>query len=288
MSEYKLLLIDDDEADVLTFQRSLRKSEILHQLSICYNADEALKAIENTSFDCIFLDYLLPGIDGLQLLRKLRDMSINTPVAVMTSQGDEKIAVEMLDFSKIEAGKVTFENIDFDLRHKMEELRKTFDHRTKEKGIGFEIEIDNKIPPAIKGDPFRLNQVLFKLVGNAIKFTSEGFIKVAANLIMEKENLLTLEFSVQDTGIGIPFNAQEKIFESFTQANAENSRKYGGTGLGLTITKNLVQLQGGKLSLISTIGGGTTFFATINYQIGNALNLEENKKRKRSQQTYQI
>ncbi len=279
MSKYKLLLIDDDQVEVLTFQRSLRKSEIPHQLNICYNADEALKAIENTSFDCIFLDYLLPGIDGLQLLRKLRAKPINTPVAVMASQGDEKIAVEMLDFSKIEAGKVTFENIDFDLRQRMAELRKTFDHRTKEKGIEFEIEIDSKIPPVIKGNPFRLNQILFNLVGNAIKFTSEGFIKVVANLIKEKENKLTLQFSVQDTGIGIPFNAQERIFESLTQVNTDTSRKYGGTGLGLAITKNLVQLQGGKLSLISTVGEGTTFFATINYQIGNALNLNENKKK---------
>jgi CheY-like chemotaxis protein len=117
------------------------------------------------------------------------------------------------------------------------------------------------------------------LVGNAIKFTSEGFIKVSASLIEQKENILTLKFSVQDTGIGIPLNAQAKIFESFTQANTDTTRKYGGTGLGLAITKNLVQLQGGELSLISTVGAGTTFFATINYQIGNALNLEEKKKK---------
>lgn len=96
MLDYKLLLIDDDEVDVMTFQRALRKSELPHHLTICYNADEALSAIENNSFDCIFLDYLLPGIDGLQLLMKMREMAVNTPVAVMTSQGDEKIAVEMI------------------------------------------------------------------------------------------------------------------------------------------------------------------------------------------------
>ena len=96
MPDYKLLLIDDDEVDVMTFQRSLRKSELPHHLTICYNADEALSAIEHNAFDCIFLDYLLPGIDGLQLLMKMRDMAVNTPVAVMTSQGDEKIAVEMI------------------------------------------------------------------------------------------------------------------------------------------------------------------------------------------------
>ena len=95
-SGYKILLIDDDEVDVKTFQRTLGKVDMPHQLTIAYNAAEALAAIANQSFDCIFLDYLLPGIDGLQLLVKLREMSISTPVAVMTSQGDEKIAVEMI------------------------------------------------------------------------------------------------------------------------------------------------------------------------------------------------
>jgi CheY-like chemotaxis protein len=116
-------------------------------------------------------------------------------------------------------------------------------------------------------------------VGNAIKFTSEGYIKVSAKLLTQKENQLTLQFSVKDTGIGIPQSAQAKIFESFTQANTDTTRKYGGTGLGLAITKNLVQLQGGELSLTSAVGEGTTFFATINYQIGNAINLEEKKKK---------
>jgi|688.fasta_scaffold02577_6 signal transduction histidine kinase/DNA-binding NarL/FixJ family response regulator len=523
-SAYKLLLIDDDEVDVKTFQRTLRKVDMPHQLTMAYNAAEALSAIANQSFDCIFLDYLLPGIDGLQLLVKLREMSISTPVAVMTSQGDEKIAVEMikngafdyftkseinpdkiskvvfsavrlsdadkqriiaektiiennnrlnailestrnliyafdknfkliafnssfkeniehlarknssvtsnihlndlplsedrkktlikniersllgeqftvlekvsfsnnplkiapwyettfnpilesntqvsgvaiysqdvsenkniqedllqakndavaaaqakseflsnmsheirtpmnaiigltellleenfegtnleniksikysadnllviindiLDFSKIEAGKVTFENIDFNLRKRMTELRKTFEHRTKEKGIDFKIEVQDAIPAVIKGDPYRLNQILFNLVGNAIKFTSEGLIKVSVNVLAQKENLLTLQFAVEDSGIGIPESAQAKIFESFTQANTNTSRKYGGTGLGLAITKNLVKLQGGEISLKSSVGQGTTFYVTINYSIGNLENLEEKQSK---------
>ncbi len=93
---FKLLLVDDNELDVLNFQRNIKKTDLRTKIDICYNATEALNKLANNSYDCIFLDYLLPDIDGLQLLRKLRDMAINTPVSVMTSQGDEKIAVEMI------------------------------------------------------------------------------------------------------------------------------------------------------------------------------------------------
>ncbi len=91
----KLLLIEDDDVDIMTFQRAMRKADLLHTLEVCKNADEALNAVGNDSFDCIFLDYQLPGVDGLQLLMKMREMSVQTPVAVMTSQGDEKIAVKV-------------------------------------------------------------------------------------------------------------------------------------------------------------------------------------------------
>lgn len=513
-SEYKLLLIDDDEVDVMTFQRAIRKTDLKYTLAVCYNANEALKALEQEVFDCIFLDYLLPGIDGLQLLRKLRDASINTPVAVMTSQGDEKIAVEMikngafdyftkseisvdkiskvifsavrlynaeqqkaraeraiiennnrlnailestrnliyafdqslnlisfnssfkenvehllrtqglvktdinlndipinenwkrtlianierclkgeqftvleqvsfsnnqskeipwyettynpiinsagavtgvaiysqdvtenkkieqdllqarneaiaaaqakseflsnmsheirtpmnaiigltellmeekledavkenvrsikysadnllviindiLDFSKIEAGKVTFENISFDLRLRLTELRKTFEHRTREKGLDLQIEVDPQLPGTIMGDPYRLNQILFNLVGNAIKFTSEGYVKVKVSLTDGTNQKKWVCFEVSDTGIGISQSQQSKIFDSFTQANTDTTRKYGGTGLGLAITRNLVQLQGGQIGVRSELGKGTNFEVKLPFAEGS-------------------
>ncbi len=521
---YRLLLIDDDEVDVMTFERALKKTDLKYSLDICNDAAETLSAVEKNTYDCIFLDYQLPGVDGLQLLMKMRVLNVNTPVAVMTSQGDEKIAVEMikngafdyfnkydinpdkiskviitairlwdserqralaekkivennnrlnailestrnliyafdkklnlisfnssfkeniehllkinelvnidvnlqdlplgedrkkslisnierclkgeqftvleqvsfsntdtelpwyettfnpifnsvgevtgvaiysqdvtenkkfehellqakndaiaaaqtkseflsnmsheirtpmnaiigltgllleekfegttleniksikysadnllviindiLDFSKIEAGKVTFEKIDFDLRLRMTELRKTFEHRTQEKGLAFEIEIEKEIPPVIKGDPYRLNQILFNLVGNAIKFTSEGFIKVSVKIVDNTNGNISLEFDVRDSGIGIPESQQSKIFESFTQANTDTTRKYGGTGLGLAITKNLIQLQGGDIKIKSKVGEGTSFIATIPFSLSDVNALENIKDQK--------
>ncbi|MFY8109709.1 MAG: response regulator [Bacteroidia bacterium] len=519
---YKLLLIEDDDVDIMTFQRAIRKAELNHTLSVCKNANEALETVSADSFDCIFLDYQLPGVDGLQLLMKMRDMNVRTPVAVMTSQGDEKIAVQMikngafdyftkaeintdkiskvvitairlsdserqrekaereiiennnrlnailestrnliyavdiklnlisfnssfkeniehllktygivksdinlndlpisldrkdkmigninrclkgeqfqaleqvsfsnsrvdtpwyettynpiinsngevtgaaiysqdvtenkkfehellqakndaiaaanakseflsnmsheirtpmnaiiglsellleegftgttlenlksikysadnllviindiLDFSKIEAGKITFESIDFDLRHRMNELKRTFDHRAHEKGLEFNVNVESNVPPALKGDPYRLNQILFNLVGNALKFTSHGQVDVTVKIELQTNTHINLRFDVTDSGIGIPQDKQDKIFESFTQANTDTTRKYGGTGLGLAITKNLTQLQGGEISISSEVGKGTTFSVVIPYQIGEKQVVEDRDK----------
>jgi CheY-like chemotaxis protein len=182
---------------------------------------------------------------------------------------------DILDFSKIEAGKVTFENIDFDIRHRMNELKKTFEHRTKEKSLGFEISVQPDVPSSIKGDPYRLNQILFNLVGNAIKFTSEGNIKVTVNIFEQTESKIWIQFIVKDSGIGIPLSQQSKIFESFTQANTDTTRKYGGTGLGLAITKNLVQLQDGTIGIESEVGIGTSFIVKLPYGIGVAEHQED-------------
>jgi PAS domain S-box-containing protein len=517
---YRILLIEDDEVDVQSFQRALKKTELSHTLTISNNATAGLKYLQNQVFDCVFLDYQLPGEDGLQVLLKMRELEIKIPVAVMTSHGDEKIAVEMiksgafdyftkseinsdkiskvvltgirlsnaerqrniaekeiiennsrlnailestknliyavdkdlklisfnssfkenvehllklhgivksdislqdlpiaydrktsiianvnrclkgeqfqvleqvsfsnavteipwyettfnpiinehgevtgvaifsqdvtenkkfeyellearnaaiaaaktkseflsnmsheirtpmnaiiglsellleegytgstlenlksikysadnllviindiLDFSKIEAGKISFESIDFDIRHRMSELKKTFDYRAHEKGLDYAVVVDDEVPPALIGDPYRLNQILFNLVGNALKFTAKGKVSVQVSIEQNAGSLVYVKFEVTDTGIGIPKDKQDKIFESFTQANADTTRKYGGTGLGLAITKNLTLLQGGSIDVHSEVGTGTRFSVIIPYSLGHKEIIEDN------------
>lgn len=496
----RILLVDDDEIDAMSFDRSLRKSGVDAVLTTAIHAEDALNKIQAMEFDCIFLDYQLPGTDGLALLKQFKELKVSAPIAVMTSQGDEKIAVEMmkagafdyfpkaevnpenlkriilagmrlremelqkafaeqalkennlklnailestnalifsvdhnlqysafnttyrqtmqrlygtepclgrsagenylyepnrlkitealqralkgekdvhlleefgeseecktyydflmnpiqgangkvngvavygqdvtkrkkdeweilqskieaertakakseflsnmsheirtpmnaiiglselllkenlndkqlenvrsikysadnllviindiLDFSKIESGKMEFENINFDLQLKVQEIRKTFVFKAEEKGIGLKFRVDERIPQFIVGDPFRLNQILLNLLSNAIKFTKDGTVSLNVNLISENGEDLVLEFSVSDTGIGIPKEKLASVFESYTQAYTDITRRFGGTGLGLAITRQLVTMQNGEISLDSEVGKGTTF-----------------------------
>lgn len=168
---------------------------------------------------------------------------------------------DILDVSKIESGKLVVEHVPFDLRTELKQLRQIFSEKIAEKKLQFEIQIDENIPQVIIGDPARLSQVIGNLVSNAIKFTDQGKISVAVGKTKSTSdsNSARLLVTVEDTGIGIPPEKIEAIFESFTQANTSDSRKYGGTGLGLTITRNLVELMKGSIDVKSTPGKGSMF-----------------------------
>ncbi len=176
---------------------------------------------------------------------------------------------DILDLSKIEAGKVELEHIAFNLPQRMSELKKTFQPRADEKGIDLLITVNTDVPVHLKGDPFRLNQILLNLVGNALKFTTKGSVHVMAELKKKTAQHHTILFSVTDTGIGIPAEKIDQIFETFTQAYTDTTRKFGGTGLGLAISKNLVELQQGFMGLKSELGKGSTFFFEIPYTLPN-------------------
>jgi PAS domain S-box-containing protein len=169
---------------------------------------------------------------------------------------------DILDFSKIEAGKLEFESIRFDLRESLGEAMQTLSFRSHQKGLELIYEVQPDVPESLIGDPGRVRQVLVNLVGNAIKFTEHGEIFVSVTAESEQENKVCLRVSVTDTGIGIPQDRQEKIFEAFSQADGSTSRKFGGTGLGLTISTRLVGMMGGRIWVQSEPGKGSTFHFT--------------------------
>jgi PAS domain S-box-containing protein len=170
---------------------------------------------------------------------------------------------DILDFSKIEAGKIDLEVADFDLRDTLETTLKTLAVRADEKGLELLCEVAPEVPEVVRGDVTRLRQVVINLVGNAIKFTNEGEVAVKVQVEAEEGGDLVLRFTVSDTGIGIAEDKREKIFEPFAQADTSTTRKYGGTGLGLTISVRLVRMMGGKIWMESEEGRGSHFHFTV-------------------------
>ncbi len=170
---------------------------------------------------------------------------------------------DILDYSKVESGKVRLENIPFDLRELTKGIGNSYELKANENGIKFNILIDQKIPPSLKGDPARITQILNNLISNAIKFTPQGRVKVLVNLVNKVADKVKIEFSVEDTGIGISEDKLNLIFESFTQAHADTSRVYGGTGLGLAITKKLITLFESQIFVESQVGKGTKFYFSL-------------------------
>jgi len=169
---------------------------------------------------------------------------------------------DILDFSKIEAGKVDLELEDFDLRESLESTLKTLALRADEKGVELLCEIGPSVPDVVRGDSNRLCQVVVNLIGNAIKFTDHGEVALNVQVEAEEDEDRILHFTVSDTGIGIPAEKQKLIFQPFSQADTSTTRKYGGTGLGLTISKRLVELMGGNMRVESEVGRGTHFHFT--------------------------
>jgi len=191
------------------------------------------------------------------------------------SCGDSLLAIinDILDFSKVEAGKLVLESLDFDIRTTIEHTIEILAIRAQQKGIDVVYMIAEEIPKILRGDPSRLRQILFNLVGNAIKFTHRGGVTVKLDLLDETDASVTLRVAVADTGIGIPEDKQEAVFSQFIQADQSTARQYGGTGLGLAICRQLVHLFQGEMSLTSEEGKGSTFCFTAMLQKSSAESL---------------
>ncbi len=174
---------------------------------------------------------------------------------------------DILDFSKIEAGKLELETIPFSLRECVGNALKVIAMHAQQRGLELACQVAADAPDRVLGDPTRLRQVILNLVGNAIKFTDRGEVVMRVALVAEAPDRVTLGFSVEDTGIGIPEAKQKLIFESFTQVDGSTTRRYGGTGLGLTICRQLVALMGGELSVRSEPGRGSTFSFCVSFPV---------------------
>ncbi len=199
----------------------------------------------------------------------LRDTPLTREQADMlqTLRGSSRIMLglveDVLDFSKIEAGKVSLEKLDFDLHALVNSTCRILAAQAAPKGVDFVVSIMPEVPHALRGDPHYLRQVLINLAGNAVKFTERGSVTVHVSAQGETDTTVRLKFSVRDTGIGIAPEAQARIFDSFTQADQSTTRRFGGTGLGTTIAKQLVELMGGRIGVESAVGLGSTFWCEL-------------------------
>jgi two-component system, sensor histidine kinase and response regulator len=178
---------------------------------------------------------------------------------------------DILDFSKIEAGRLDMEVIEFNLRDSLDDAIKAISLRAQEKGLELACHILPDVPDELRGDPTRLRQIVLNLIGNAIKFTSQGEILIRVETQEENANAAMLHFSVSDTGVGIPSEKQSSIFEAFTQADNSTTRKYGGTGLGLSICTRLVEMMGGRIWLESDLAGAVRFISVLSLNCKKSL-----------------
>jgi two-component system sensor histidine kinase RpfC len=212
----------------------------------------------------------LNAIIGMSDLLRDTEMSREQADMLQTLRNSSRVMLglveEVLDFSKIEAGKLALERSDFDLHALVNSTCGILSSQAAAKGVEFVVSIMPEVPPAVRGDALHLRQVLINLAGNAVKFTERGSVTVHVSNQGETESGVRLKFSVRDTGIGIAPEAQGRIFESFTQADQTTTRRFGGTGLGTTIAKQLVELMGGRIGMESAVGLGSTFWFEAEFE----------------------
>lgn len=256
-----------------------RKKGMVEVLKAKHLAEQAKEAQEqflaNTSHE---IRTPMNGIIGMT--NHLMETSLTAQqkdyVSVIKESSDNLLSLinELLDLSKIIAKKIVFEHKEFDLREIIRGIVRLLEFRTKEKNIQIIFDIDTKIPNTIVGDSIRLKQIILNLVENAVKFTKNGEVRILVKLLHENIDSVELLFNIEDTGIGIPENKLQVIFENFAQVNAKTNRRYSGTGLGLAITKQLIEQQDGSISVTSKLNVGSVFSFNLKFKKVIALETE--------------
>lgn len=262
-----IVIVARDVTDQNKFQKELIEAK--------QKAEEAVKSkqqfLSNMSHEIRTPLNAIIGFTKVILKTELNDKQREYINAIKLS-GDSLIVLinDILDLAKVDAGKMTFEQIPFRLCASVSAMLHLFETKISEKNLELITEYDSSIPDVLLGDPVRLHQIIMNLVSNAIKFTSYGQITISVKLLHDDTEKSTIEFTVTDTGIGIPTDKLDKVFDNFQQATTDTNRLYGGTGLGLSIVKQLVEAQGGKVALKSTEGEGSSFSFFLSFKKTNA------------------
>jgi PAS domain S-box-containing protein len=279
-----IVVVARDITDLKRTEKELTESKIFTELALEITeeakskaesaqtvAENALKAkqqfLSNMSHEIRTPMNAIIGFTKVLLKTKLSDKQTEYLDAIKLS-GDALIVLinDILDLAKVDAGKMTFERIPFKMRLSLAAMLHLFHTKILEKNISLKKTYDTTIPETLLGDPVRLHQIILNLVSNAVKFTDSGSIHIDIKLIEESDTQVLIQFSVIDTGIGIPLEKIDHIFENFQQATSETSRLYGGTGLGLAIVKQLIEQQQGTIEVKSVLGKGTCFLFTLPFK----------------------
>jgi CheY-like chemotaxis protein len=206
------------------------------------------------------------GMVGLLLDTPMNEQQAEYARTIKTSaEALLTVINDVLDFSKIEAGKLDVELVEFELTPVLRSAVALLEERALAKGLGLAWNVAPGIPESLRGDPYRVRQVLLNLIGNAVKFTDRGEIAVRVQVEEDGDDSMRLRFAVTDTGIGIPEDVQGNLFNAFIQGDSSTTRRFGGTGLGLAISKQLVELMGGTVGVRSAPGRGSTFWFTARF-----------------------
>lgn len=277
------LLTDNNK--ITSFQAVARDvtNRIKHQQELVnakIKAEDAAKAksqfLANMSHEIRTPMNGIIGLTNLLLNTELSNKQEEYLNAVATSSETLMVVInDILDISKIEAGKLRLEQSKFKIRDVIASIIEVLDSRAAEKSLSLIANIDQSMPEVLIGDVSRLNQIMYNILGNAIKFTKHGEVKLRVRLKEERKKKVTVEFVISDTGVGISKSKLTDIFSAFTQEKSDTARIFGGTGLGLTIVKKLVELQQGSIEVESTPGIGSVFTITIDYNIGKIIHTEK-------------